>query len=198
MGQNGRPWVTVEGPGERDTVYIDGDVALIGRSPESDVRLTDLRVSSTHARIERVGGKWRIEDLGSTNGTKVDGERLPPHEPRDLPDQARIEVGPCVIQVHLLGDIAEETTPVVDREVDLTTTERDVLEKLFLHYDTPGSTPRLASNGEIAAARFVSSDAVKLVLRSLYGKFELFDPEERNREALAARAQEWGVTRRRY
>lgn len=191
-------WVSVSGPDHHGTVTIETEMVTVGRHATAVVRLEDQRVSSTHARIERIGDKWRIEDLNSTNGTKVEGERLVPHEPRDLASGSRIEVGPYVLQFHFDAALPDRTTPTSDREVDLTVTERDVLEKLFMHFDEPGSTPRLASNREIAAARYVSAEAVKLVMRSLYGKFELYEPEERNREALASRAQEWGATRRRF
>ena len=43
--------------------------ALVGRTPESDVRLDDGQVSSEHARLRKVSGRWQIEDLDSTNGT---------------------------------------------------------------------------------------------------------------------------------
>lgn len=50
--------------------------ATIGRSPRSDIVLPDEYVSSTHARIFPRKQFLIIEDLGSTNGTVVDGRRL--------------------------------------------------------------------------------------------------------------------------
>ena len=49
-------------------------LTLIGRSAESDVVLADERVSKTHARITGVGDQWLFEDMGSTNGSLVNGE----------------------------------------------------------------------------------------------------------------------------
>lgn len=46
---------------------------LIGRSPACSVRLTDGRVSSQHAAIRWTGDAWVLRDLGSLNGTVVDG-----------------------------------------------------------------------------------------------------------------------------
>lgn len=49
---------------------------LIGRDPLSDVQLKDRAVSTWHARLSFHDGRWWIEDLGSTNGTRINRERL--------------------------------------------------------------------------------------------------------------------------
>jgi hypothetical protein len=54
---------------------LTGD-ATLGRLPECDVTLRDPSVSRHHARIRSADGIWTIEDLGSTNGVKVGGERV--------------------------------------------------------------------------------------------------------------------------
>jgi predicted component of type VI protein secretion system len=50
--------------------------ATLGRLPECDISLNDPSVSRRHARLVEDAGAWRIEDLGSTNGVKVNGERV--------------------------------------------------------------------------------------------------------------------------
>ncbi len=52
------------------------DQVTLGRSPSCDVRLDDDKVSRRHARIFRLGEQTRICDLGSRNGTAVNGERI--------------------------------------------------------------------------------------------------------------------------
>lgn len=64
----------VANTGER--YRLDGDTALVGRLPSCDVTLNDPSVSRRHARISRRNGQWMVEDLGSTNGVSVNGERL--------------------------------------------------------------------------------------------------------------------------
>lgn len=48
----------------------------IGRSPPADIVLADGRVSRTHCMVELTGDEVRVSDLGSTNGTFVDGEQI--------------------------------------------------------------------------------------------------------------------------
>src|SRR5207248_9842868 len=47
----------------------------IGANPGNQVQLHDRFVSNFHCRIHRSGGRWSLKDLGSTNGTWVDGLR---------------------------------------------------------------------------------------------------------------------------
>ena len=64
--QDGRPGRTIPLAGE----------LTIGRRPPADVLLRDDAVSGRHARVARQDGSWIVEDLGSTNGTFVNGRRL--------------------------------------------------------------------------------------------------------------------------
>jgi len=50
----------------------------IGRSNKSNLQIADRRVSSQHAEIRWNGKRWQVRDLGSRNGTFLDGERLSP------------------------------------------------------------------------------------------------------------------------
>lgn len=74
---------------------VDGGVE-IGRRPEagaagSAVALDDALASSRHARIVPRGDGWTIEDLGSKNGTFVNGVRV--NSPANLPDGAQLSMG---------------------------------------------------------------------------------------------------------
>ena len=58
-------------------VILDSDEpSLIGRSTDCALRFDDPRLSRRHARIESNGGAWRLSDLGSKNGTLVNGSRI--------------------------------------------------------------------------------------------------------------------------
>src|SRR5262245_57339973 len=68
--------LVIEGADRDRSFQVDSSLpsrALVGKSPACDVRLTDAEVSRRHAALELVGRRLRITDLGSTNGTFVDG-----------------------------------------------------------------------------------------------------------------------------
>jgi hypothetical protein len=70
--------------------YDVGDGALIGRGPSAEIRLEDPFASSRHARIVRQGDVLVIEDLDSTNGTYLNGDRLDGPQPLHPGDRIRI------------------------------------------------------------------------------------------------------------
>jgi len=57
-------------------IPLDGTSVLIGRAPSSTLVISDDFASSRHARIFQESGDWFLEDLGSTNGTFVGGQRV--------------------------------------------------------------------------------------------------------------------------
>jgi adenylate cyclase len=58
------------------TFPLTGEQVRIGRGPDNEVRLSDPSVSRHHAVVERGREGWMIRDLGSTNGTRLNGERV--------------------------------------------------------------------------------------------------------------------------
>jgi pSer/pThr/pTyr-binding forkhead associated (FHA) protein len=68
---------------------------MIGRSPASDIVLSDSFVSSTHARLVPRGQLYFVEDLGSTNGTFVDGREVA--EAQLKPD-SRLRIGETIFR----------------------------------------------------------------------------------------------------
>ena len=55
---------------------VEGDETMLGRSSQSDIVLPDKFTSRRHALISRTDGGYVIEDLGSHNGTRVNGEQI--------------------------------------------------------------------------------------------------------------------------
>jgi pSer/pThr/pTyr-binding forkhead associated (FHA) protein len=68
---------------------------LVGRAPGADIRIADPRVSRLHARLEMRDDGVYVEDLGSRNGTRVDGEAI--GESRRLAAGNEIGVGSASI-----------------------------------------------------------------------------------------------------
>jgi len=71
----------------------------LGADPGNDLVLNVDLVSSRHARLRWDGAGWWLEDLGSTNGTFVNGERLVPLTARRVPLGAQIQLGDMVFQL---------------------------------------------------------------------------------------------------
>lgn len=68
--------VVLQGPTSGRTYQLGAAPVLMGRSPESTVPLEDDYASGRHARLFPQGSRWFLEDLGSTNGTYVNEQRL--------------------------------------------------------------------------------------------------------------------------
>ncbi len=71
---------------------IDCESCIIGRSNSCDIKLRDPSVSSRHAKVTKLGSGWFIEDIGSSNGTKVNA-RIVTNAKRKLSDGDIIYMG---------------------------------------------------------------------------------------------------------
>jgi pSer/pThr/pTyr-binding forkhead associated (FHA) protein len=64
-------------PDGREVVFpLDGEALEVGRDEGVAIRVDEPLVSRRHARLERRGEAWVVVDLGSTNFTRVNGERV--------------------------------------------------------------------------------------------------------------------------
>lgn len=64
--------ITTESQGRIGYEFTE-DLITIGRAPDNMIVIEDPSVSSRHAQLERAGDNYRVKDLGSTNGTRVNG-----------------------------------------------------------------------------------------------------------------------------
>lgn len=86
-------------PGEPIAIHSE---TLVGRSADADLPLADQTVSGTHARIYRAGIEWWVEDLGSTNGTRVNGRSV--HEPVAVAEGDVIDFGRVRVRLEYRED----------------------------------------------------------------------------------------------
>jgi Protein of unknown function (DUF3662)/FHA domain len=91
-GQRVAHVLVVDGPGTKHVLEPGSNV--LGRGTEADIRLPDTGVSRKHADVQVHGGTVTVEDLGSTNGTLVNGRRV---GRQDLADGDVIRVGHSVL-----------------------------------------------------------------------------------------------------
>lgn len=83
--------------GER--IALGPQPVTIGRSPENTITALDERISRAHARVEPTGSGWVVVDLGSANGTRVDGMRVKSGAVVPLTAGAVVSVGPLDLRV---------------------------------------------------------------------------------------------------
>jgi hypothetical protein len=69
-------FVMRSGPTPGVTFPLEGDQLIIGRDASNSITINDAEISRKHSRLSFQGGKYVLEDLGSTNGTFVNGQRL--------------------------------------------------------------------------------------------------------------------------
>ena len=64
------------GPTPGKTFLLEGDVLTIGREASNQIAINDAEISRKHSQLVLQGGKYVLTDLGSTNGTFVNGQRI--------------------------------------------------------------------------------------------------------------------------
>lgn len=96
--------------------HLEESSFLIGRDPEADLPLGDPRVSFHHCHIEDHGDGWAVVDEGSTNGVRVNGERV---SARMLAPNDKIELGDSVLRFELQDPKDRAYDEMVQRLIDL-------------------------------------------------------------------------------
>jgi pSer/pThr/pTyr-binding forkhead associated (FHA) protein len=91
--------------GERKSFSITRDVTVIGRREDCDFRIPLGDISRKHCRLIKEDSLLKVEDLGSSNGTYVNGKRI--HEAEVQPGDT-IQIGPVVFVAQLEGEPADE------------------------------------------------------------------------------------------
>lgn len=82
--------VVVRGPNAGSRFLLDRDTTTIGRHPDSDIFLDDVTVSRRHAEVMRADDAMHVRDLGSLNGSYVNGERV---EQAELATGDELQIG---------------------------------------------------------------------------------------------------------
>jgi pSer/pThr/pTyr-binding forkhead associated (FHA) protein len=199
----GTPFLVLRDGGGKQRLLVLEPAAThvtIGRGTGNDVALEwDTEVSRLHAELELLGGEWTVSDDGlSRNGSFLNGQRISGRQ--RLRDGDVLRVGRTLIayRVPESADSSPTAAAVSRPELpELTATQRAVLAALCRPYkDTELATP--ATNGQIAEELYLSIDAVKAHLRTLFGYFGVQHlPQNQKRSYLAMRALQDGVVSRR-
>ncbi len=106
------------GPGSGRFMFVGSDGATLGRSPGSTCVFNDSSVSRQHARMDLVDGGFVLRDLGSANGSWVDGHRVT--DAASLPATCRIQLGlRTVLQFAALDELGSRAVRKVSRALFL-------------------------------------------------------------------------------
>lgn len=98
--------------GREETVPLKQDITILGRSTENAVYVDDRQASRNHCQVERFAGGWKVVDLASRNGTRVNGVSVNQHV---LKSGDRIEIGEAVVTFVDAPDETDNRIPGVPR-----------------------------------------------------------------------------------
>lgn len=139
--------------GGEQTYELTDDLYTVGRVPDNAIQIDDASVSSHHAQLTLVDGQYELEDLNSTNGTRVNGE---PQTKITLFDGARIRFGQ-VNATFMSGETAAESLQPLPEAEDIeaevaASTSRPVDFKNASPFGKHGTKPDRSGKMAVAVA----------------------------------------------
>lgn len=180
----------VSKPSGRELVSLSGQRVTIGKASTNAVALDhDETVSRLHAVLENLEFAWSIRDLGSRNGTYINGERITAEKVLKSGDEVRVGKSRMMfweVKDAGTGRLDEETVAATPQDVPprLTRRELDVLMVLCRPLVSDNHFPEPVSVKQMAGELFVSEAAIKQHLQNLYDKFAV--PTEGDRRVRLA------------
>jgi pSer/pThr/pTyr-binding forkhead associated (FHA) protein len=171
---------------------LQADRTTVGKAPENDIALAeDPTASRLHAILEHFPAGWCITDLGSSNGTWVNGDRI--WSSRQLRHGDEIRVGQSRLIFREALSAGGTKTETEDAPPSLTTRERDVLLALCRPLLDRDMFTEPASTRTIADELVITQAAVKQHLANLYDKFGVPSSSSNRRARLANEALRRGA-----
>jgi hypothetical protein len=98
--------LVMRGPNAGSTFRLDNDLTTAGRHPDSDIFLDDVTVSRRHVEFYRENGRFTVRDVGSLNGTYVNGSRI---EETELAGGDEVQIGKFRLQFLTSPDLWGQT-----------------------------------------------------------------------------------------
>jgi len=124
---NGHPkLVGISGPLKNRTVSVTSEEVSIGREPSNHFWITDPALSRQHCAIRHVDGQFTICDLGSRNGTLVNGKRI---NEQELRHRDQVAIGDSVLVFLMEGEVTQSQ----GSKVELTETAEWLITPTLLH-----------------------------------------------------------------
>ena len=172
-------------PSGRQLISLGGERVTVGKSSTNLVSLNhDSTVSRVHAVLENLGFAWSIRDVGSRNGTYLNGEKISAERVLRSGDELRVGKSRLIFWEVKEGDettASEATISAVPAQLPppLTRRELEVLVVLCRPLVSDDPFPAAASVRRMAQELFVTEAAIKQHLQNLYDKFAVPTEGER-------------------
>lgn len=183
-----KAYLEVSSPGGPQIVALDRDRIAVGNAATNDVALPwDGTVSRLHAVVERYPSGWCVRDVGSRNGTYLNGDRIVGDHALRPGDEIRAGETRLVFRLEA-GSAEPPMTAAAQSAPIMTRREREVLVALCRPVLERNLLSEPSSIRRIASELVISESAVKKHLQRLYDKFDIHDPDERHRGRLVSDA----------
>ncbi|MCV7152746.1 FHA domain-containing protein [Mycolicibacterium pyrenivorans] len=166
-------------PSGRELITLSGPRVTVGKASTNSVSLEhDSTVSRLHAVLDNLGFAWSVRDVGSRNGTYLNGEKISAERVLRSGDELRVGNSRLIFWEAKEGDqtaAGEETFAAAPTEPppQLTRRELEVLVVLCRPLVSDDPFPAPASVRQMAQDLFVTEAAVKQHLQNLYDKFAI-------------------------
>ena len=121
----------IQGFDQGERLTVSSKVVRIGRDSNNDLQLHDSEVSRFHAELQPEGGSYKVVDLGSSNGTFVNGEKI---TALTLSSGDRIQLGKTHIVIKEHRSVAANERSGVVHFDDNTDVESQILDSVVPHY----------------------------------------------------------------
>jgi len=175
---SGEPYLEVWGPAGARLVPLTEQQATIGRAKTNDVALDgDATVSKLHAVVVSYGTEFAVRDVGSANGTYLNGERVLSEVRLRPGDEIRVGESRLVYRAQQTADLT--TTAAAEGPPRLTRREREVLVALCRPMSSGAAFAQPATVRQLADDFVVSEAAIKAHLANLYDKFGIYEGDRR-------------------
>jgi pSer/pThr/pTyr-binding forkhead associated (FHA) protein len=141
--------------GDRRSFSLHKDMTVIGRREDCDLRIPLGEISRKHCRLIKDGEVLRVEDLGSSNGTYVNGQRV---QEAEINPGDTVQVGSIAFVVQIDGTPGDdELQPVMAQHAEQSVEDSGAAEAAG---DSSGGTDHTSSNGdgEAEAEPAISAD----------------------------------------
>lgn len=162
--------------GQATPYPLTGQEAVMGRHPECDIKLQSNMVSRRHARVFPQGADFQIEDLGSGNGTFVNGQRI--EQATTLKQDDRIKLGPLLFRFESAATESAVSSPMpIDSSAAMKKTDDNMRTVDFDDSEDGGTIMGTAANaggfGLLDVKPDVKLKAIIEISRALAGTIDL-------------------------